>query len=74
MGKNFHKIEAVRLKGGDPPSPPQAVSLTAFFPFFFDAFPNKASKCGNSVLKESQHDGVGGYPILMPFPPGWRGH
>ena len=34
MGQNFHKIEAVRLEGGDPPSPPQAVSLTAFFPFF----------------------------------------
>ena len=29
MGQNFHKIEAVRLDGGDPPSPPQAVSLTA---------------------------------------------
>ena len=29
MGQNFHKIEAVRLEGGDPPSPPQAVSLTA---------------------------------------------
>ena len=28
MGQNFHKIEAVR-------PPPQAVSLTAFFPFFF---------------------------------------
>ena len=25
MGQNFHKIEAVRLEGGD---------LTAFFPFF----------------------------------------
>ena len=35
MGQNFHKIEAVRLEGGDPPSPPKAVSLTAFFPFFF---------------------------------------
>ena len=35
MGQHFHKIEAVRLEGGDPPSPPQAVSLTAFFPFFF---------------------------------------
>ena len=34
MGQNFHKIEAVRLEGGDPPPPPKAVSLTAFFPFF----------------------------------------
>ena len=22
MGQNFHKIEAVRLEGGDPPPPP----------------------------------------------------
>ena len=35
MGQNFHKIEAVRLEGGDPPSPPKAVSLTAFSQFFF---------------------------------------
>ena len=32
MGQNFHKIEAVRLEGGDPS---QAVSLTAFYEFFF---------------------------------------
>ena len=38
MGQNFHKIEAVRLEGGDPP--PQAVSLTTFYEFFFYAFPN----------------------------------
>ena len=36
MGQNFHKIEAVRLEGGDPPP---AVSLTAFSRFFFDDFP-----------------------------------
>ena len=24
MGQNFHKIEAVRLEGGDPPPPPQS--------------------------------------------------
>ena len=39
MGQNFHKIEAVRLEGGDPPSPPKAVSLTAFSQFFFEPFP-----------------------------------
>ena len=33
MGQNFHKIEAVRLEGGDPS--PQAVSLTAFFPLYY---------------------------------------
>ena len=37
MGQNFHKIEAVRLEGGDPL--PKAISLTAFFPFFFDDSP-----------------------------------
>ena len=37
MGQNFHKIEAVRLEGGDPH--PQAVSLTAFYEFFFYDFP-----------------------------------
>ena len=42
MGQNLHKIEAVRLEGGDPP--PQAVSLTAFFPFFFYYFPKKVFK------------------------------
>ena len=31
--KNWEK--AVRLRGGDPPSPPKAVSLTAFSQFFF---------------------------------------
>ena len=36
MGQNFHKIEAVRLEGVDPPSPPKAVSLTAFSQFFFN--------------------------------------
>ena len=53
MGQNFHKIEAVRLEGGDP-LPPQAVSLTAFFPFFFfDAFPNEH---GDSSLISSNYD------------------
>ena len=42
MGQNFHKIEAVRLEGGDPP--PKAVSLTAFFPFFFYYFPKSGRK------------------------------
>ena len=31
MGQNFHKIEAVRLEGGDPP---KAVNLIAFPSFF----------------------------------------
>ena len=33
-GSKFSQIEAVRLRGGDPP-PPQVVSLTAFSQFFF---------------------------------------
>ena len=37
MGQNFHKIEAVRLEGGDPP--PQRASPPPFFPFFFYYFP-----------------------------------
>ena len=37
-GSKFSQIEAVRLEGVDPPSPPKAVSLTAFSQFFY-AFP-----------------------------------
>ena len=33
MGQNFHKIEAVRLEGGDPP--PQSGQPDRFFPVFF---------------------------------------
>ena len=48
MGQNFHKIEAVRLEGGDTP-PPQAVSLTAFFPFFLTpSLSEKVSKAATS--------------------------
>ena len=35
-GSKFSQIEVVRLRGGDPPSPPKAVSLTAFSQFFFN--------------------------------------
>ena len=38
-GSKFSQIEVVRLRGGDPPSPPKAVSLTAFSQFLFDPFP-----------------------------------
>ena len=49
MGQNFHKIEAVRLEGGDSP-PPKAASLTAFFQFFFDAFPKQVREV--HIVKE----------------------
>ena len=36
MGQNFHKIEAVRLEGGDPPTVPQEGHnfVTSGFDFF----------------------------------------
>ena len=37
MGQNFHKIEAVRLEGGDPPQSGQPDRF--FSRFFFDYFP-----------------------------------
>ena len=35
MGQNFHKIEAVRLEGGDPPPPPPSGQPDRFIDVFF---------------------------------------
>ena len=53
MGQNFHKIEAVRLEGGDPPPPPpRGRRSPRFLPvLFFDYFP----KLMMSKLEDRQH-------------------
>ena len=39
MGQNFHKIEAVRLEGGDPPPSPKRSAWPLFSRFFFWLLP-----------------------------------
>ena len=49
-GSKFSQIEVVRLRGGDPPSPPKAVSLTAFSQFFFYPFPYDVNKSSWTLI------------------------